>query len=100
MEMSLLYLFFVGTLIFFLTIFAFTRRYKRCPSDKILVVFGKISGDLVCLLLQLVIGNHSRHQSKLTGFRGAQSPVGQHQFLRLAQADQARQEITRAAIGA
>ena len=45
MQMSLLYLFFVGAMIFFLTIFAFARRYKRCPSDKILVVYGKISGS-------------------------------------------------------
>ena len=44
MEMSFLYLFFVAALIFFLTIFAFTRRYKRCPSDQILVVYGKIAG--------------------------------------------------------
>ena len=44
MDTTLLYLFFTGALIFFLTIFAFTRRYKRCPSDKILVVYGKISG--------------------------------------------------------
>ncbi len=31
-------------LIFFVTIVSFAARYKRCPSDKILVVFGKISG--------------------------------------------------------
>ncbi len=39
-----LFLVFTGILIFFITFFAFTRRYKRCPSDKILVVFGKIAG--------------------------------------------------------
>lgn len=44
MDITILYLFFAAALIFFLTIFAFTRRYKRCPSDKILVVYGKISG--------------------------------------------------------
>ncbi|MDX1644870.1 MAG: SPFH domain-containing protein [Thermoanaerobaculia bacterium] len=45
MPMSVFYLFLVGALIVFLTIFAMTRRYKRCPSDKILVVFGKIAGS-------------------------------------------------------
>jgi len=44
MGMATLYLFLAAALIFFLTIFAFTRRYKRCPSDKILVVYGKIAG--------------------------------------------------------
>ena len=34
-----------GIFVFFLTLFAFIRRYKRCPSDKILVVFGKIGGS-------------------------------------------------------
>ena len=28
----------------FMTIFAFLRRYKRCPSDRILVVYGKVGG--------------------------------------------------------
>jgi flotillin len=36
----------VGTviLIFFVTLIGFAARYKRCPSDKILVVYGKIGG--------------------------------------------------------
>ena len=42
--MEFLYLVVAGVLVFFLTVFAFTRRYKRCPSDKILVVYGKIGG--------------------------------------------------------
>jgi flotillin len=45
MDTTLLYLFFAAALVFFLTVFAFTRRYKRCPSDKVLVVFGKVSGS-------------------------------------------------------
>ncbi|MCP4545645.1 MAG: flotillin family protein [bacterium] len=34
----------VGTivLVFFVTIISFAKRYKRCPSDKILVVYGKV----------------------------------------------------------
>ncbi|MFA4943891.1 MAG: SPFH domain-containing protein [Lentisphaeria bacterium] len=31
-------------LVFFATLIAFAARYKRCPSDKILVVYGKVSG--------------------------------------------------------
>lgn len=31
-------------LVFFVTIITFASRYKRCPSDKILVVYGRISG--------------------------------------------------------
>ncbi len=42
--MEFLYLVVAAVLVFFLTVFAFTRRYKRCPSDKILVVYGKIGG--------------------------------------------------------
>jgi len=36
----------IGTvvLVFFVTLISFATRYKRCPSDKILVVYGKISG--------------------------------------------------------
>ena len=40
----ILLLFLAGTFVFFLTIIAFMRRYQRCPSDKILVVYGKIAG--------------------------------------------------------
>ena len=29
---------------FFATVIAFASRYKRCPSDRLLVVYGKISG--------------------------------------------------------
>lgn len=42
--MEFLYLVIAGIVVFFLTVIAFTRRYKRCPSDKILVVYGKIGG--------------------------------------------------------
>jgi len=31
-------------MIFFVTMISFATRYKRCPSDKILVVYGKIGG--------------------------------------------------------
>ncbi|MFK5957279.1 MAG: SPFH domain-containing protein [Lutibacter sp.] len=36
----------VGAIIFILVVFFFSmiRRYKRCPSDRILVVYGKTSG--------------------------------------------------------
>jgi len=35
----------VGTfVIFFVVVAAFAARYKRCPSDKILVVYGKVGG--------------------------------------------------------
>ncbi len=32
-------------LVVFVTLVAFATRYKRCPSDKILVVYGKVGGD-------------------------------------------------------
>ncbi len=36
----------VGAIIcFFAVIVAFASRYKRCPSDKILVVYGKVGGE-------------------------------------------------------
>ncbi len=31
-------------LFFFIVIISFIRRYKRCPSDRILVVYGKVGG--------------------------------------------------------
>ncbi len=31
-------------LFFFIIISSFIKRYKRCPSDRILVVFGKVGG--------------------------------------------------------
>ena len=40
----ILFLLLAAVLVAFLTIVAFMRRYKRCPSDKILVVYGKIAG--------------------------------------------------------
>jgi flotillin len=30
--------------VFFLTTYAFLRRYKRCPSDRVLVVYGRVGG--------------------------------------------------------
>jgi flotillin len=39
-----LYVVLFGTLVLLLTATAIVRRYKRCPSDKILVVYGKVSG--------------------------------------------------------
>jgi len=36
----------VGAIVcFFVVIVAFASRYKRCPSDKILVVYGKVGGN-------------------------------------------------------
>ena len=37
----------VGAIIFIIVVFFFSmiRRYKRCPSDRILVVYGKTGGD-------------------------------------------------------
>ncbi len=34
-----------GILLIFVVVFTLASRYKRCPSDKILVVYGKISGE-------------------------------------------------------
>jgi len=34
-----------GVFVAFFTLFAFLRRYRRCPSDRILVVYGKVGGD-------------------------------------------------------
>jgi flotillin len=34
----------VGVLILIILFAAFVRRYKRCPSDRILVVYGKVGG--------------------------------------------------------
>lgn len=46
MEITFPFLFLVAGGIFavFVTVISFASRYKRCPSDKILVVYGKISG--------------------------------------------------------
>lgn len=36
----------VGAIVcFFVVVVAFASRYKRCPSDKILVVYGKVGGN-------------------------------------------------------
>jgi len=36
----------VGAIVcFFVVVVSFASRYKRCPSDKILVVYGKVGGD-------------------------------------------------------
>jgi flotillin len=34
----------VGAVVFFVTISALVSRYKRCPSDKILVIYGRTGG--------------------------------------------------------
>lgn len=34
----------VATIVFFVTVSALVARYKRCPSDKILVVYGRTGG--------------------------------------------------------
>ena len=31
--------------IIFVTVIAIARLYKRCPSDRILVIYGKVSGN-------------------------------------------------------
>ena len=51
MDITFLYLFLTAALIFFLTIFAFTRRYKRCPSDMIMVIYGKVGAgqSAICI---------------------------------------------------
>ncbi|AXG68495.1 inner membrane protein YqiK [Kordia sp. SMS9] len=43
-EMSGLILLVAAGLFIFLLITVFIRRYKRCPSDRILVVYGKVGG--------------------------------------------------------
>ncbi|MFO7610272.1 MAG: SPFH domain-containing protein [Candidatus Krumholzibacteriia bacterium] len=43
-DLSILILVATVAMIFFVTLIGFATRYKRCPSDKILVVYGKISG--------------------------------------------------------
>jgi flotillin len=42
---ELLYLPVVGVIVFFVTIFILISRYKRCPSDKILVIYGRTGGS-------------------------------------------------------
>jgi len=43
-DLSILVLIATVILLFFVTAIGFATRYKRCPSDKILVVYGKIAG--------------------------------------------------------
>ncbi|MBI4178822.1 flotillin family protein [bacterium] len=43
--MDILFLIGGGVFVVFVTIVSFAARYKRCPSDKILVVYGKIGGS-------------------------------------------------------
>ena len=42
--MESIFIIIVAAIVFFVTIFALISRYKRCPSDKILVVYGKTGG--------------------------------------------------------
>lgn len=34
----------VAAIVFFVTLSALVARYKRCPSDKILVIYGRTGG--------------------------------------------------------
>lgn len=34
----------IAILFIFILLIAMVKRYKRCPSDRILVVYGKVSG--------------------------------------------------------
>lgn len=43
LAMPILYLVAAAVLVFFVTFTALLKRYKRCPSDKILVVYGRTS---------------------------------------------------------
>ena len=43
-EMSPLIIVLVAVVVFFITISALISRFKRCPSDKILVVYGRTGG--------------------------------------------------------
>lgn len=42
--MESIFIIIVAAIVFFVTFFALISRYKRCPSDKILVVYGKTGG--------------------------------------------------------
>lgn len=44
MDIGWLFLFGGGVLVMLITFFSIASRYKRCPSDQILVVYGKVSG--------------------------------------------------------
>lgn len=43
--MPFLQLTIAAIVVLFITLIAFARRYKRCPSDRILVVYGRIAGS-------------------------------------------------------
>lgn len=42
--MTPVFIIFVAAVVLFFTILALVSRYKRCPSDKILVIYGRTSG--------------------------------------------------------
>lgn len=42
--MDAIFIIIVASVVFFVTILALVSRYKRCPSDKILVIYGKTGG--------------------------------------------------------
>ena len=42
MEQYLVLVFVVAIIFVFVLIVSFFRRYKRCPSDRVLVVYGKV----------------------------------------------------------
>ena len=39
--MEAIYIIVIGVFVLIVTLAAILRRYKRCPSDKILVIYGK-----------------------------------------------------------
>ena len=39
--MSVTYIILIAVVVLFVTLSAILRRYRRCPSDKILVIYGK-----------------------------------------------------------
>lgn len=41
---SILYIVIVAAIVFFVLVFTLVSRYKRCPSDKILVIYGRTGG--------------------------------------------------------
>lgn len=44
-DMSPLTIIFVAVVVFFVTVSVLISRYKRCPSDKILVIYGRTGGS-------------------------------------------------------
>ncbi len=41
MEGNILFIILIAIVVFFVTLSSILKRYKRCPSDKVLVIFGK-----------------------------------------------------------